>query len=199
MRLPHWLPAFILAHKRSVWSCKTVSPSPFHPAITGLNEPVWSYGLSLWRQPTTLHIGHELGCSNSHSGQMATALTWNWASPACKMPVARGGPCIIAPPTRVQVISVASALPQDQERPVTRWTRNEIVATLLDALTHRGPSAAQVSGGIPARTSISSLTRVRIGSIATMKTFEAKAHHLCNLYAKALESYQQGRLVICWR
>src|SRR6202040_14575 len=27
--------------------------------------------------------------------------------------------------------------------------------------------------------------------------FEAKDHHLCALYAKALESYPQGRLVIC--
>jgi transposase len=29
---------------------------------------------------------------------------------------------------------VASALPQDHERPVTRWTLDEIVATLLDTL-----------------------------------------------------------------
>src|SRR5262249_59771979 len=27
--------------------------------------------------------------------------------------------------------------------------------------------------------------------------FDAKAHTICPLYAKALESYQQGRLVIC--
>jgi hypothetical protein len=40
----------------------------------------------------------------------------------------------IASSTRVQVLSVASTLPQEQERTVTRWTLYEIVATLLDAL-----------------------------------------------------------------
>ena len=34
----------------------------------------------------------------------------------------------------MQVISVASTLPKDQDRPVTRWTLDEIVATVLDAL-----------------------------------------------------------------
>ena len=53
-----------------------------------------------------------------------------WAYRVCKMPCARGVREPIASPTRVQVISVASTLPQDQERTVTRWTLDEIVADL---------------------------------------------------------------------
>src|SRR2546422_1052218 len=84
-------------------------------------------------QPTHLQIGHELGCSNLTVG------TWRrryleLGFPGLHDARRSGRPRIIAPPTRVQVISVASALPKDQERPVTRWTLNEIVATLLDAL-----------------------------------------------------------------
>ncbi|MDH3598878.1 MAG: IS630 family transposase, partial [Candidatus Tectomicrobia bacterium] len=106
-----------------------------------------------------------------------------------------GRPRAIVPPTRVQVISVASTLPEDQGRSVTRWTLDEIVATLLDVL-----GTAPIS-----RSSI-----WRILQDADLKPhkseywlnshdedFDAKAKTICQLYATALESYQNGRLVVC--
>ena len=77
---------------------------------------------------TNLTIGHALGCSNLTVGQwrrryLALGL-------AGRQDALRSGrPRTIAAPTRVQVISVASTLPQAQDRPVTRWTFEEIVAT----------------------------------------------------------------------
>jgi hypothetical protein len=72
-------------------------------------------------RPTNLKIGHALGCSNLTVGK------WRRRSLALGLPglqdaLRAGRPRTIASPTRVQVIAVASALPQAQERTVTRWT-----------------------------------------------------------------------------
>jgi putative transposase len=101
----------------------------------------------------------------------------------------------MASSTRVQVISVASTLPQDQERAVTRWTLDEMVATVLDAR--------------PTNTiSRSSLWRI-LHDIDLQppksaywlnshdEDLDAKAHLICQLYAQAIEAYQPGRLVMC--
>src|SRR5215470_11760706 len=83
--------------------------------------------------PTHLHIGRDLGCSNHTVGKWRRrylALGFFGLQDALRP----GRPRTIASPTRVKVISVASALPQEQERTVTRWTLDEIVAPLLEAL-----------------------------------------------------------------
>ena len=90
---------------------------------------------------------------------------------------------------------MASALPQDQDRTVTRWTWAAIVATLLEALT---------------TTPISRSSSWRILQEVELKPhqsaywlnshdedFDAKAQTICQLYAKAREYHQQGRLVLC--
>ena len=145
-------------------------------------------------QPTNLQIGRELGCSNLTVGKWRRRyLGMGFAG----LQDARrtGRPRAIAPPTRGQVISVASTLPHDHDRTVTRWTLNERVATLLEAL---------------ATDSISRSSIWRILHDVDLKPhksaywlnshdedFDAKAQTICQLYAKALEAYQQGRLVIC--
>jgi len=145
-------------------------------------------------RPTNHTIGHELGCSTLTGG------TWrrrylDLGFPGLQDAIRSGRPRTIASPTRVQVISVASTLPQEQDRPVTRWTLDEIVATLLDALH------------------TDSISRSRIWRIlhdvdlkphksaywlnSHDEDFDAKAHTICQLDAKALDDYSQGRLVIC--
>jgi hypothetical protein len=95
----------------------------------------------------------------------------------------------------VQVISVASTLPQDQDRRVTRWTLEEIAATMLDVLH------------------TDSISRSRIWRIlhdADLKPhkseywlnshdedFDIKSKAICQLYVTALASYRQGRFVVC--
>ena len=145
-------------------------------------------------QPTNLQIGRELGCSNLTVGK------WRRRYVALGFPGLQdahrsGRPRTIASPTRVQVISVASALPQDQKRTVTRWTLAEIVAALLDGLHTAAISRSSVWR---------ILHDVDLNphkSAYWLKSHDedcdAKARHICSLYAQALESYQQGRLVIC--
>jgi transposase len=144
--------------------------------------------------PTNLNIAHDLGCSNLTVGKWRRRYHAQGLASLQDAP-RPGRPKTIASPTRVQVISVASALPQDQDRSVTRWTLDEMVTALLETL---GPDA------------ISRSSIWRILEEVDLKPhkseywlnshdedFEAKAHPICQLYVGALEAYTQGRLVIC--
>jgi len=144
--------------------------------------------------PSNVQIGHDLGCSNRTVGkwrQRYHHLGFQGLQDAPRS----GRPRTIVPATRVRVISVASDLPQAQDRPVTRWTLAEIVATLLDALNTNAISR-------------SSLWRILHDvDLKPHKSaywlnshdeqFASKAQVICQLYAQALAYYQQNRLVIC--
>src|SRR6185295_20269612 len=95
----------------------------------------------------------------------------------------------------VQVISVAAASLKKQDRTVTRWTLDEIVATLLDALHTDTISRSSIWRILQDVDLKPHKSEYWLNSHD--EDFEAKAHQICHLYAKALESYQQGRLVIC--
>jgi transposase len=145
-------------------------------------------------QPTNLQIGRELGCSNLTVGK--------WRRRYLKLGFAglqdarrAGRPRVIAPPTRVQVISVASTLPHEHKRTVTRWTLNEIVATLLEALETDSISRSSIWRILQDVDLKPHKSEYWLNSHD--EDFDAKAQTICQLYAKALEAYQQGRLVIC--
>jgi DDE superfamily endonuclease/Homeodomain-like domain len=144
-------------------------------------------------RPTNLQISRELGGHNRTAGK------WRRRYLALGFPglpdaLRSGRPQVIVPPPRVQVISVASALPPDQDRSVTRWTLDEIVATWLDAL---GTEAIRRSrlGRILQDVDLQP-HKSEYGWNSHDADFDAKAHTICPLDAKALESYQPGRLVI---
>ena len=144
--------------------------------------------------PTNLHIGRALGCCNHTVGKwrrryLALGLA------GLQDAIRPGRPRTIASATRVQVISVASTLPHDQERTVTRWTLDEIVATLLDALhtdTISRSSIWRILHDIDLKPHKSEYWLNSHDA-----DFDAKAHAICQLYAHAIEASQQGRLVIC--
>ena len=145
-------------------------------------------------QPTNLHIGRELGCSNLTVGKWRRRyLELGFAG----LQDARraGRPRVIAPPTRVQVISVASTLPHDHNRPVTRWTLNEIVATLLEALETDLISRSSIWRILHDVDLKPHKSEYWLNSHD--EDFDAKAQTICQLYAKALAAYQQGLLVLC--
>ena len=80
--------------------------------------------------PTNVQIGRDLNCSNHTVG------TWrrryHTLGFAGLQDAPRSGrPRTVSSRTRVTIIAVASQLPQDEGRTVTRWTLAEIVATLL--------------------------------------------------------------------
>src|SRR5882762_9028495 len=138
-------------------------------------------------QPTNLHIGRELGCSNLTVGKWRRRyLGMGFAG----LQDARrtGRPRAMAPPTRVQGISVASTLPHDHDRPVTRWTLKEIVATWLEALATDAISRSSIWRILHDVDLKPHKSAYWLNSHD--EDFDAKAHIICQLYAKALASYQ---------
>jgi transposase len=144
--------------------------------------------------PTNRKIAHELGCSNLTVGKWRRryqALGFAGLQDAPRP----GRPKTIASTTRVQVISVASTLPQDQNRTVTRWTLNEIVTALLETLGTDAISRSsiwRILEDIDLKPHKSEYWLNRHD-----EDFDAKAQPICQLYVGALEAYAQGRLVIC--
>src|SRR3977135_2726598 len=134
-------PRITLAHKARL-ELQTLARAHSTPQSLALRARMILRAAAV-EQPTNLHIGHELGCSNLTVGK------WRRRYLALGLPglqdaIRSGRPRTIAAPTRVQVISVASTLPQEQDRTVTRWTLDEIVATLLEALHTDGISRSSI-------------------------------------------------------
>jgi transposase len=94
-------------------------------------------------QPTNLPIGHEVGCSNRTVGKWRRR-SLELGFPGLQDARRSGRPRPITVPTRVQVISMARAVPPDQDRAVTRWTLEEMVAAFLDALNTEAISRSSV-------------------------------------------------------
>jgi hypothetical protein len=144
--------------------------------------------------PTNRQIGRDLGCPNRTVGKWRrrfVALGFSGLQEAARS----GRPRTIVSSMRVQVISVASALPKEQGRPGTRWTLEEIVATVLDALptpTIRRSSVWRILPDIALKPhkSASWLN-------SHDEHCDAKARAMCQLYVQALEAYQHGHLVLC--
>ena len=145
-------------------------------------------------RPSNLAIRRELGCDNHTAGKWRRRYLDLGVS-GLQDAVRAGRPKAIAAPTCVHVISVASTLPHAQDRPVTRWTLDEIATTLLKTLT-----TAPISRSSIWRI-LHDVDRKPHKSAYWLNShdedFEAKAHSICQLYVKALEAYEQGRLVIC--
>lgn len=144
--------------------------------------------------PTNLPIGRALGCSNHTVGKWRRRYLTLGLS-GLQDAIRPGRPRTIASSTRVQVISVASTLPQDQERAVTRWTLDEIVATVLDARHTDSISRSSIWRILHDIDLKPHKSEYWLNSHD--EDFDAKAHLICQLYAQAIEAYQQGRLVIC--
>jgi transposase len=143
---------------------------------------------------TNRTIGHALGCANLTVGKWRRRYL-ALGFPGLQDAIRSGRPRTIAAPLRVQVISVASALPQAQERTVTRWTLAEIVATLLDALHTDAISRSSIWRILHDVDLKPHKSAYWLNSHD--EDCDAKAHTICQLYIKALDDYSQGRLVIC--
>jgi transposase len=94
-------------------------------------------------RPTNLKIGHELGCSNLTVGKWRRRYL-DLGIPGLQDAIRSGRPRTIPSSTRVRVISVASALPQEEDRAVTCWTLKEIASTLMETL-NTGPTISRSS------------------------------------------------------
>ena len=145
-------------------------------------------------QPSNLTISRELGCDNHTAGKWRRRYLTLGLS-GLQDAVRSGRPKRISPSIRIHVVSVASTLPHDQDRSVTRWSLDELVTTLLDTLH-------------PDSISRSSIWRIlhdvdlkphqsAYWLNSHDEDFDAKAQRICQLYVGALSAYEQGRLVVC--
>ena len=144
--------------------------------------------------PTNLQIGRNLGCTNHTVGKWRRRFVTLGLS-GLQDAARSGRPRTIVSSTRVQVISVASTLPKDQDRPVTRWTLDEIVATVLDALPTQTLSRSSVWRILHAIDLKPHKSAYWLHSHD--EHCDAKARAICQLYVQALTAYQQGHLIIC--
>lgn len=145
-------------------------------------------------QPSNLQISRELGCNNR------TVSKWRrryleLGLPGLQDAVRCGRPKRIPPATRVQVLSIASSLPQDHDRCVTRWNLDEIVTALLETLGTDAISRSSIWRILQEVDLKPHKSEYWLNSHDD--DFDAKAQRICQLYVGALKSFQQGRLVIC--
>lgn len=145
-------------------------------------------------QPSNLQISRELGCNNR------TVSKWRHrylelGLAGLQDAVRCGRPKRITPATRVQVISMASSLPQDHDRCVTRWNLDEMVTALLKTLGTDAISRSSIWRILQEVDLRPHKSEYWLNSHD--EDFDAKAQTICQLYVGALESFQQGRLVIC--
>jgi transposase len=145
-------------------------------------------------RPSNLQISREFGCDNHTVGKWRRRYLTQGLS-GLQDAVRPGRPKVIAPPTRVHVISVASTLPPDQDRPVTRWSLAEIVTTLLETLGTAPMSRSSIWRILHEVDLKPHKSAYWLNSHD--EDFDAKAQTICQLYVQALKVYEQGRLVIC--
>src|ERR687896_206269 len=179
----------------TTWTCRPIqrcsSEPPASRAWAVCSTAFWSPSAA---SPTNLKIAHALGCSNLTVGKWRRryhALGFAGLQDAPRP----GRPKTIASPTRVQVISVASTLPQDQNRSVTRWTLKEIVTALLETLGKGAISRSSIWRFLEDVDLKPHKSEYWLNSHD--EDFDAKAQPICQLYVGALEAYAQARLVIC--
>lgn len=132
--------------------------------------------------------------TDTRSGSGVNALPAK-ASPASKMLRAPVDPGAFPPDERLHVVNLASSKTEEHDQPATRWSLDDLAATILNEAHHRALSRSTIW---------------RILDAADLKPhqsvywlnshdpdFDTKAQDICRLYVNAPHLYQHGRLVIC--
>ena len=145
-------------------------------------------------QPSNLQISRELGCDR-HTARKWRQRYLDLGLSGLQDAVRPGRPKVIAPPTRVQVIAVASSLPQDQDRSVTRWSLDEIATALLETLGTDSISRSSIWRILQDVDLKPHKSQYWLNSHD--EDFDTKAQRMCQLYVGALLAYEQGRLAVC--
>jgi transposase len=145
-------------------------------------------------QPSNLQISREFGCDNHTAGKWRRRYL-DLGLSGLQDAVRSGRPKRMASVTRVHVVSVASTLPDDQDRPVTRWSLEEIGATLFDTLHTDAISRSSIWRILQDVDLKPHKSTYWLNS--PDEDFDAKAQRICQLYVNALSAYEQGRLVVC--
>ena len=128
----------------------------------------------------------------SDCGENASCLrVW----PDCKTPRVPDGPGSFPPDERTAVLTLATSKTDEHDRPATRWSLDDLAATLVNEAHHRAMSRATIwrildEADLKPHKSVYWLN-------SHDPDFDAKAQAICRLYLDAPRLYQQGRLVFC--
>src|SRR5208337_3404566 len=145
--------------------------------------------------PTNLQIAAEFDCNRHTVAGWRNRYLSNGL--AGLQDASRSGrPRRFSPSERLDLINLASSTTEQQGCPATRWSLDDLAATLINRNAHD--------------LAMSRSTIWRILDEADLKPhrsvywlnshdpdFDAKAQEICKLYIEAPMMYQQGRLVIC--
>jgi len=145
-------------------------------------------------RPSNLQISREFGCDNHTAGKWRRRYL-DLGLSGLQDAVRSGRPKVIAPPTRVHIVSIASTLPREHNRPVTRWSLDEIVTTLLDTLHTASISRSSIWRILQDVDLKPHKSQYWLNSHD--EDFDTKAQRMCQLYVGALLAYEQGRLAVC--
>jgi transposase len=185
-------PRLILSHNLRT-NLQTLAQAHSTPQALALRARI------VWRAadadtPKNVQIGRDLHCSNRPVGKWRRR--YHEGGFAGLQDASRSGrPRTVSSRTRVTIIAVASQLPQDAGRTVTRWTLDEIVATLRDDLDTDAISRSPLGRILHEVDLKPHKSAYWLNSHDA--TCASKADAICQLYVQALRAYQQGRFVIC--
>jgi transposase len=154
----------------------------------------WSYGLPILIARPTCKSRRNWIVTATPS-QCGGAATFGNASRACRTLRGQAGRGDFPPSARVDVVSIATSEPSDYGCTATRWSLDDIAATIVNQAHAEAMSRSTI---------------FRILDDADLKPhrsvywlnshdpdFQAKAREVCGLYVSAPRLYEQGRLLIC--
>jgi len=117
------------------------------------------------------------------------------ASQGCRMPRGRADRGFFPPEERLNVVNTATQSPADHDCPATRWSLDDLAATIINNVHDREMSRSTIwrtldDADLKPHRSVYWLNSHDPG-------FDAKAQAICKLYLDAPRLYQQGQLVVC--
>ena len=106
-----------------------------------------------------------------------------------------GRPRSFSPDELVAVVNLASSKTEEHDQPATRWSLDDLAATIVNEAHHQAMSRSTIwrildEADLKPHKSVYWLN-------SHDPDFDAKAQAICRLYLDAPRCYQQGRLVIC--
>jgi DDE superfamily endonuclease len=170
------------------WSALALRPKPWSFAVGSSSAPPTP------TSPATSKSLRNWTATAIPSANGANA-SWWLALPACRTPHAPDDPGAFPPDELVAVVNLATSKTEEHDQPATRWSLNDLAATIVNETHHQAMSRSTIwrildEADLKPHKSIYWLN-------SHDPDFDAKAKAICRLYLDAPRLYQQGRLVIC--
>jgi hypothetical protein len=166
------------------------SPRPRHSpsAAASSSAPVKTTNLPTSTLPPNSTV---IDIPSDSGGNASWPLVWRDS----KTPHAPDDPGTFPPDELTAVVTLATSKTDEHDQSATRWTLDDLAASIVNEAHHRAMSRATIwrvldQADLKPHKSVYWLN-------SHDPDFDAKAQAICRLYLDAPRLYQQGRLVIC--